>query len=170
MTEQNSGGGIYSSRPTELGEQGEVDYGSQAFEDSIALRLKQLTETGRPANRQSVIRELVNSGRVRTQLGGNHVAELVDALPDRYKQPGGDTQLGAQGRVVRLEDHPAVVALADDPGVRALADQVRRTAEQRGISKAAALGEAWAAEGYEQGRRNPVAWAAVAAQLGVELP
>jgi len=52
------------------GGQGAVEYRSEAMEALVAARLKQLSDSGRPADRMSVITELVNSGRVKTEGPG----------------------------------------------------------------------------------------------------
>ena len=54
---------------TTLGTTG-VPYRSEAMERLVAERMQQLSDSGRPADRMSVITELVNSGRVKTEGPG----------------------------------------------------------------------------------------------------
>src|SRR5829696_8988802 len=69
VTKQNNGGGsIYSSEPTDLGTDG-VPYGSEEMESLVGGRMAALSASGRPADRAGVIRELVNGGQIKTQIG-----------------------------------------------------------------------------------------------------
>jgi len=54
---------------TTLGTQG-VPYRSEAMEALVAERMQQLRASGRPADRMSVITELVDSGKVKTEGPG----------------------------------------------------------------------------------------------------
>jgi hypothetical protein len=59
------GVGAGDSRPTNLGKAG-TSYGSEAMETLVADRMRELEASGRPADRPSVLRELVNKGAVQT--------------------------------------------------------------------------------------------------------
>jgi hypothetical protein len=78
---------------TELGTTG-VPYRSEQAEELIAERMKQLSASGRPAERMDVIAELANEGKIQTGYNPLVGAEqaLRDALPDKYRQEGAPSQ------------------------------------------------------------------------------
>jgi hypothetical protein len=79
--------GAGSSEPTNLGTTGAA-YGSEQAERLIGARMMELQSTGRPADRQTVLRDLVNAGKLRSGYNPQQQAEqaLIDALPDQYRQ------------------------------------------------------------------------------------
>jgi len=177
VTEQNRGS-IYNSEPTRMpGQDDGVDYGSQEMESLVGGRMATLAASGRPADRTYVIRELVNGGQIKTELGGDYEAELVAALPPKYReqeqvpsQAAGRTLAEATALVeaevmavmgrVAAEQGGRVVALGSESGVRRLLDLIEGKARERNISKVQALALVWAEEGADQNRHSVQDWAA----------
>jgi hypothetical protein len=84
---------------TTLGTQG-VPYRSEAAEELIAERMRQLSASGRPADRIGVIRELATKGEIQTMVPGAQTEaawnqELLDSLPSERRAQLGEASQGA---------------------------------------------------------------------------
>jgi hypothetical protein len=87
------------------GATGEVAYGSREFEKAVAAEMRLRHDSGREADRAAVVRDLVNSGKVRTEFpSAEDLSTLAEAQAIQSAERGAQRGQSASGRAVRLAE------------------------------------------------------------------
>jgi hypothetical protein len=136
--------------PTELGTTGEVVYGSREFEKAVATEMRLRRDSGRPADRATVQRDLVNTGMVKTiDLTPNgtenlHERERRSAMTDEQRQKYDATE----ATWLRAEEAQGGRTLAEAQAIQSADHGARRSQSAGG--RTVRLAEQTPDEAYEQ--------------------